>query len=69
MDGRSVRRNDQVVADQSVPRPLKIALFMELRHVLPDRTTENTLPYEDHLRQAFVLDQAYEALRERIQIR
>ena len=55
MRGRIVRSDGRIVADQSVPQPLMIALIMEMRHVLRDCATQGSLPYEDHLRRAFVV--------------
>ncbi len=69
LNARVVRRNDTESANQPVPQSSMIALFVEMRHVFRDRTTQGPLPYKNHLRQAFFPDRAYEALRERVQVR
>ena len=69
MDDRVVRSNDRPFPDETVLQPLVIALFVEMRHVLHNRTTQGRLPNENQLGQALLIDRAYEALGERIQIR
>lgn len=50
MNARIVRRNGRVSSDESVPQPLMIALFVKMRHVLRECTTQGFLRREDHLR-------------------
>jgi hypothetical protein len=49
MDGRIAPSNRGLPVDQSVLQPLVIALLVEVRHVLRDRSTQGTLADEYHL--------------------
>ena len=55
MDDRVVRSNDRPFPDDTVLQPLVITLFVGMRHVLHDRTTQRRLPNENQLGQTLFL--------------
>ena len=50
MYARIVRSHCRHSAYQTILQTLMIALFVEMRHVFRERTTQGALPDENHLR-------------------